>query len=176
MSIELLRCATAVRKDNNIVPFEELLSSDTLLAEVGKAVCQKGWPWRFPDELRQELLRMHARWKKQKFMSEDTRELVANTPSAWIDESEDEDDLFMPSSKARSVASSKGKSAASTEDDDDDDFMPSSKAKRAASSKGKKVASSKGKSAASTEDDDDDFMPSSKAKRAASSKFNFNLI
>ena len=107
-------------------------------------------------------------------MSEDTRELVANAPSSWIDESEDEDDLFMPSSKPRSVASSKGKSVASTEDDDD--FMPSSKAKRAASSKGKKVASSKGKSAASTEDDDDDFMPSSKAKRAASSKFNFNLI
>ena len=157
MSIELLRCATAVRKDNNIVPFEKLLSSDTLLAEVGKAVCQKGWPWRFPDELRQELLRMHARWKKQKFLSEDIRELVANAPSSWIDESEDEDDLFMPSSKPRSVASSKGKSAASTEDDDDD-FMPSSKAKRAASSKGKKVASSKGKRGASTEEDDDDFM------------------
>ena len=146
MSIQLLRCATAVRRDNNIVPFEELLSSDTLLTEVGKAVCQKGWPWRFPDELRQELLRMHARWKKQKFMSEDTRMLVGKAPSSWIDESEDEDDLFMPSSKPRSVASSKGKSAASTEDDDD--FMPSSKAKRAASSKGKKVASSKGKRAA----------------------------
>ena len=86
MSIQLLRCATAVRRDNNIVPFEELLSSDTLLTQVGKAVCQKGWPWRFPDELRQELLRMHARWKKQKFMSEDTRELVANAPSSWIDE------------------------------------------------------------------------------------------
>ena len=67
-------------------------------------------------------------------MSEDTRELVANAPSSWIDESEDEDDLFMPSSVPRSVASSKGKSAASTADDDDD-FMPSSKAKRAASSK-----------------------------------------
>ena len=142
MSEELLRCACAVRRDNKIVPFEELLSSDTLLTEVGKALCKKGWPWRAPDELRQELIRMHARWMKRKPKSEASRRLAAKNPYCWIDESEDEDDLFMPSSKP----------------------------KRTASSKGKNVASSKGKNAASTEDDDDDFMPSSKSKRAASSK------
>jgi hypothetical protein len=48
----------------------------------------------------------------------------------WTDESEDEDDIFMPSSKAKTPASSNAKSA----------------------------SSSKGKSAASTEDDDDVFM------------------
>ena len=111
---------------------------DTHLTEVGRGVCRKGWPWRTPDELRQELIRMHARWKKQKFRNEDQRASAARYPFTWIEESEDEDDLFMPSSKPKSVASSKGKSAASSEDDDD--FMPSSKAKRATSSKGKKDA------------------------------------
>ena len=67
MSVALLECATNVRRDNDIVSFEELLSSDTLLTEVGRGVCRKGWPWRTPDELRQELIRMHARWKKQTF-------------------------------------------------------------------------------------------------------------
>jgi hypothetical protein len=61
-------------------------------------------------------------------------------------DSEDEDDIFMPSTKAKSTASSKGKSTAS------------SKGKSTASSKGKSAASSKGKSAASTEDDDNAFM------------------
>ena len=138
MSVALLECATNFRRDNDIVPFEELLSSDTLLTEVGRGVCRKGWSWRTPDELWQELIRMHARWKKQKFRNEDERASAARCPFTWIEESEDEDDLFMPSSKPKSVASSKGKSAASSEDDDD--FMPSSKAKRATSSKGKKDA------------------------------------
>ena len=138
MSLALLKCATKVRRDNDIVPFEELLSSDTLLTEVGWGVCRKGWPWRTPDELRQELIRMHARWKKQKFWNEAQRESAAKSPFTWIEESEDEDDLFMPSIKAKRASSSKGKGAASKEDDDD--FIPSSKAKRAASSTGKKDA------------------------------------
>ena len=138
MSMALLKCATNVRRDNDIVPFEELLSSDTLLTEVGREVCRKGWPWRTPDELRQELIRMHARWKKQKFRNEDEQAFAARCPFTWIEESEDEDDLFMPSSNPKSVASSKSKSAASSEDDDD--FMPSSKAKSATSSKRKKDA------------------------------------
>ena len=73
-------------------------------------------------------------------------------PFLWTEESEDEDDIFMPplpgaaSSKGKSSASSKGKSTAS------------SKSKSSASSKGKSSTSSKGKSSASMEDDDDDFM------------------
>ena len=55
-----------------------------------------------------------------------------SNPYSWVEESEDEDDIFMP-------PSSKGKGAAS------------SKSKGAASSKGKGAASSKGKGAASTD-------------------------
>ena len=48
-------------------------------------------------------------------------------PCLWCDESEDDDDIFMPSSKGKSAASSKGKSVAPPSIDSDDDFMPSSK-------------------------------------------------
>lgn len=78
--------------------------------------------------------------------SETSRRLAAKHPYVWCDKSEDDDDIFMPSSKGKRAASSKGKRAAS------------SKGKSYASSKGESVASSKGKSAASSMDDDDGFM------------------
>ena len=84
--------------------------------------------------------------------SDTFRRIVEKNPFLWTEESEDEDDIFMPplpgsaSSKGKSYASSKGKSSASM------------KGKSSASTEGKRTASSKGKSSASTEDDDDDFM------------------
>ena len=72
--------------------------------------------------------------------SETFRRTAENHPFLWTEESEDEDDIFMPplpgaaSSKGKSSASSKGKSTAS------------SKSKSSASSKGKSSTSSKGKS------------------------------
>ena len=132
MSERLLWCAGEVRIDNKIVPFEDLVSSDTLLTELGKALRRHGWPSRTPEEIREELLQLHSRWMKVKCESEASWRIAASNPYLWMDESEDEDDIFMPSSKGnRAASSSKGKSAAST---------------------------SKGKRAASTEDDDDDFM------------------
>ena len=65
--------------------------------------------------------------------------------STLVDESEDDDDIFKPSSKGKSANSSKGKSAAPPVVDSDDDFEPSTKSKKAASSKGKSAKSSKGK-------------------------------
>ena len=74
-------------------------------------------------------------------------------PSIWLNESEDEDDIFMPSgalsAKIKSEASSKGKAASSSKGKGE----ASSKGKSGASSKGKIVASSKGKSAALMGDD-----------------------
>ena len=119
-------CAADLRVDNKIVPWEELLSSDTLLNEVRHTLRRHGWPSRTPEEIRQELLSLHGRWKRQSFKSEASRRFATNHPYLWVDESEDDDDNFMPS-----AASSKGKSAAS------------SKGKSAASSNGKSAASSK---------------------------------
>ena len=63
-----------------------------------------------------------------------------SNPYSWVEESEDEDDIFMlPLSKGKGAASSKSKGAAS------------SKGRGAASSKGKRASSSKGKGAASTD-------------------------
>ena len=97
----------------------------------------RSWPERTYEEVRQELLRLHERWKKVvEPKSETFRRTAEKHPFLWTEESEDDDDIFMP--PLPGSASSKGKSSTST--------------------KGKSSASSKGKSSASTEDDDDDFM------------------
>jgi hypothetical protein len=138
MSKRLLRLASNLEIDNRIVPWDELLSSDTLLNELAHALSRCGWPARTFEEIRKELLRLHGRWKKQQHKGEAFLKAAAEHTYLWTQDSEDEDDNFMPSTKAKTPASSKGKSASS--------------------SKGKSASSSKGKSAASTEDDDDAFM------------------
>ena len=153
MSRTLLRLATDFRMDNRIVPWDELTGSDTIMNELAHQLRRSGWPERTYEEVRKELLRLDARWKKVvEPKSETFRRTTEKHPFLWTEESEDEDDIFMPplpgsaSSKGKSSASSKGKSTAS------------SKGKSSSSSKGKSSASSKGKSSASTEDDDDAFM------------------
>ena len=128
--------------DNKEVPWEELISSDSLLAEDGASFRRRGWPSRSPQEIRQELLRIRARYDKRvvlgKFMNEGERLYFSKHPSLWLNESEDEDDIFMPSgalsSTGKSDASAKGKSVA-----------PSSRSKTASSSRSKSAASSKSK-------------------------------
>ena len=98
---------------------------------------RSGWPERTYEEVHKELLRLRERWKTVvEPKSETFRRTAEKHPFLWTEESEDDDDIFMP--PLSGSASSKGKSSASTE--------------------GKRTASSKGKRAASTEDDDDDFM------------------
>ena len=105
--------------------------------ELAHQLRRSGWPERTYEEVRKELLRIHERWKKVVVPKSETfRRISANNPSLWIEESEDEDDIFM--APLPGSASSKGKSSAS--------------------SNGKSSTSSKGKSSASTKDDDDDFM------------------
>ena len=163
MSKKLLRLAANFQIDNRIVPWDELVGSYIFMNELAHQLSRSGWPARAFEEIRTELLRLHGRWKKVQHKDEVFLKAAVEHTYLWTQDSEDEDDLFMPSTKAKrptsskskTTASSKGKGAASTVDDDDD-FMPSTKAKRPASSKGKSVAS--------TKDDDDDIMPSTKGK------------
>ena len=126
MSRTLLRLATDFRMDNRIVPWDELTGSDTIMNELAHELRRSGWPERTYEEVRIELLRLHARWKKVvEPKSETFRRTAEMHPFLWTEESEDEDDIFMPplsgaaSSQGKSSASSKGKSSASMEDDDD---------------------------------------------------------
>jgi hypothetical protein len=64
----------------------------------------------------------------------------------WCDKSEDDDDIFMPSSKGKRTASPTGKSGAPSKD------------KSGAASKDENGTSSKGKRAATSKDNDGDFM------------------
>ena len=153
MSSTLLSLATDFRMDNRIVPWDELTVSDTIMNELAHEFRRSRWPERTYEEVCKELLRLHERWKKVvELKSETFRRTATKNPFLWTEESEDNDDIFMPplsgstTSKGKSSASSKGKSSAS------------SKGKSSASTEGKRTASSKGKRAASTEDDDDDFM------------------
>ena len=132
MAKRLLELAAEFKVDNKLVPWDELISYPPHLGELSASLTRKGWPSRTWKEVREELLRLHARWKKKvpTFKTEDDMRWAVSHPWEWVEESEDEDDIFMP-------PSSKGKGAAS------------SKGKGAASSKGKGAASSKGKGAAS---------------------------
>ena len=153
MAPALLKSAREVMSDSKIATFEEFISSDALLTKVGKEFQLYSYgdplrkmPARSPREIRYELIRLNSKWKKQTWKDDEERTKLLEYPHLWAEESEDDDDVFMPSSKGKRAASSKGKRAAS------------SKGKSSASSKGKSVASSKGKSAASSAEDDDDFM------------------
>ena len=52
MSERLLLCAVELRIDGKEVPWEELISSDSLLTEVGAALRRHSWPHRYPQEIR----------------------------------------------------------------------------------------------------------------------------
>ena len=145
MSKCLSRLATDFRMDNRIVPWDELTGSDTIMNELAHQLRRSGWPERTYEEVRQELLRLHERWKKVvEPKSETFRRTATKNIFLWTEESEDDEDIFM--SPLPGSASSKGKNSAS------------SKSKSSASTEGKRTASSKGKRAASMEDDDADFM------------------
>ena len=121
----LLCLASNFKIDNKIVSWDELISSDTLLNEVAHALARKGWPARTYEEIWKELLRLNERWRKKGQHIHGGGGV--KHPFLWIDDSEDEDDIFMPSSEdkraasmsAKSTASSKGQSSASSKDDDD---------------------------------------------------------
>ena len=133
MSECLLRCVADFKVDNKLVPWEEIISYPAHLTELSAMLCRQGWPLRTGKEIREEIVRLHERWKKKQltYKTESMLRYARINPSIWIEESEDEDDIFMPS-----VTSQRAAAAAAA------------KAKRGASSKGKRDASSKGKGAA----------------------------
>src|SRR3989337_275978 len=109
MSQCLLRLASNFEIDNTIVQWDELISSDTILNELAHALSKCGWPARTYEEIWKELLRLHVRWKKQQHKSATFLRTAREHTYLWTEESEDEDGIFMPSSKAKTPASSKGK-------------------------------------------------------------------
>ena len=97
MSSTLLSLVTDFRMDNRIVPWDELISSDTIMNELAHQLRRSGWPERTYEEVRKELFRLHERWEKVVVpKSESFRRIAANNPCLWTEESEDEDDIFMP--------------------------------------------------------------------------------
>lgn len=165
MAEELLFCAGDFWVNNRLVPYEELISSDTLLGHLGTALQKRKWPLRTPQELRQELERLRVRWEE--FSRKGLARPIHNlSPSLWMDFSDYEDNDFVSppprvSKRAQGASSSSnrgGGSKAKSDEDDDDDFMPppevskrvegaSNKSKRAegASSKSKRCGGSKPK-------------------------------
>ena len=146
MSALLLKFTAEFKVDNKEIPFEDIVSHPSHLRELSAKLARHGWPWRNYKEIEKELVRLHARWQKKKltYPTEAYMLDALRTPMLWVEESEDEDDIFMPTeaSKRAAAAASKGKGAASSKRKAE----ASSKGKGAASSKGKGAASSKGKS------------------------------
>ena len=148
MSALLLKSTAEFKVDNKEIPFEDIVSHPPHLRELSAKLARHGWPWRNYKEIEKELVRLHARWQKKKltYPTEAYMLDAFHHPMLWVEESEDEDDIFMPTEASKraaaAAAASKGKGAASSKRKAE----ASSKGKGAASSKGKGAASSKGKS------------------------------
>ena len=99
MSERLLQFAAEFKVDNKLVPWDELISYPPHLLELAAALYRQGWPSRTCEEVRGELLRLHAWWKKKvpTFKTEKAMRWAESHPWEWVEESEDEDDIFMPS-------------------------------------------------------------------------------
>jgi hypothetical protein len=81
MSVFLLRYTIEFRRNNSIVPFEELGNSPPLLLEITTGF-NKTWPSRTWKEVQQELLRLRRRWDRvlQKHTSIAVRKMLADSP------------------------------------------------------------------------------------------------
>ena len=145
MSALLLQFTVDFKVDNKKIPFEDIVSHPPYLRELSAKLVRHGWPRRDSKEIEKELVRLYARWQKKKLAYRSGADMLdaLRTPMLWVEESEDEDDIFMPTEASKraaaAAAASKDKGAAS------------SKRKAEASSKGKSVASSKDKGVASSE-------------------------
>jgi hypothetical protein len=116
MAEYLLDSARYVMRESKIETFEEFISSDALLRKVGRkfetwsyGYPVKKMPARSPREIRCELIRLNEKWQKLTWKDDEEKQRLFNCPTRSSDESEEDDDIFMPSSKAKRVASSKGK-------------------------------------------------------------------
>ena len=132
MSALLLRFTAEFKVDNKEIPFEDIVSHPPHLRELSAKLVRHGWPCRNWKEIEKELLRLHAWWQKKKvtYRSEADMLDALCKPISWVEESEDEDDIFMPTEASKKAAAA----------------AAASKGKGAASSKDKGEASSKGKS------------------------------
>lgn len=97
--------------ESNVETFEEFISSDALLRKVGREF--ETWsfgiglgkmPARSPREIRCELIRLNEKWKKLTWKDEEEKQGLLKYPVRWAAESEDDDDIFEPSSKAKRAA------------------------------------------------------------------------
>ena len=142
MSIGLFFIARTVEIGDKPADWDTLVSNHDALVILGKSLHRRGWKLKTPNQVRAELLRIKARWDKLTFKSEARMMERANAPWSWIEDSEDEDDIFMPppvGSKARAEWDKRQEKKKSQ----------AKKSKCEGSSKGKGEASSKGKGKAS---------------------------
>ena len=121
MSALLLSFTAEFKVDNKEIPFEDIVSHPPHLRELSAKLVRHGWPWRNWKEIEKELLRLHARWQKKKltYPTEAYMLDAFSHPMLWVEESEDEDDIFMPTEASKraakaAAAASKGKGAASS--------------------------------------------------------------
>jgi hypothetical protein len=155
MSLQLFKAACQFRKNGELVPFDKLVNTPTLLLEVATDYnrIKTAGPTRTWKEVQAELIKINGHWTDLKEREEDMSFSIQHT-EFWINDSHKDEDIFMPSDWAKKAASSKSKEVASskpkrgackgkepaTSKIDDGDFMPTTKANKAASTKGKRVA------------------------------------
>jgi hypothetical protein len=156
MSVEVFKAACRFRSNGELVPFDELVNSPSLLIEVTYDYNRRKstGPSHTWKEVQAELIKINRHWTYIKERGEDMSWWIQHT-TLWINDSHKDEDIFMPSdwtkkkgmsSKSKESTSSKPNGAAckgkgpAPSNFDDDNFMPSDWAKKASSTKGKRVA------------------------------------
>jgi hypothetical protein len=150
MSVEVFKAACKFRRNSEQVPFEELVNNPNILLEVATDYNQRKstGPSRTWKEVQAKLIKINGHWADLKKRGEYMSWWIKHTV-LWINDSHKEEDIFMPSTKAKKATSSKSKEVASSKPKD---------------------AACKGKGPAASKIDDHDFMPSTWANKASSTK------
>ena len=112
-SEHLAKIITYLKVDGREIPLEEIVGSERHLALLGARLCRDGFPYRTPEQIRAEVLRLADKFDRHVtnapiHRTQDIRERYGRS-FLWVYSSDDDDD-FMPSSKEkRAEAVRKGK-------------------------------------------------------------------
>jgi hypothetical protein len=105
MFIQLFLAACQFRRNNELVLFQELVNTPSLLLEVATNFNQKKTtcPSRTWKEVHAELIKINSHWKDLIEIGEDMSWWIKH-PALWINNSHKDEDIFMPSTKVKKAA------------------------------------------------------------------------
>ena len=112
-SEHLARLSSRLEVDGRVVPFHEILESESHLAMLGAKLCRDGFPYRTPHQISAEMIRIQDKFHRKVTMNPlhrtDADRNSYSRSCLWIISSDDDDDCMPSSKETRVEAVRKGK-------------------------------------------------------------------